>query len=344
MTSKALRYAGAGRLGAAAAATVVAIVVVVGGVKFNACPPGHACIAATSVLEESLARAMEVAARAPQAVAETVAKVAAVTPATAQASSGGGLPAQPWASIGPAAANGLVPRTAAPGGKMAEAPEDTAKQSAAPLKLPKPLTPKMRSAALASVTPPDPSAAAELQAADAEVAEVRADTLSEETDVRPGDTSAPAAVRVVADALNLRTGPSTSADKVASLTPEDVLTPSAQSEGWVKVTDEDGHTGWVDARYLSGVDFNALPAEDPSATTTTAAVEPPAEMEESDPDTRIVGGKGANVRSGPSMKNGTLFALRGGSEVTVLGETRGWLQVTDTEGRKGWIYGDYVHQ
>jgi uncharacterized protein YgiM (DUF1202 family) len=57
----------------------------------------------------------------------------------------------------------------------------------------------------------------------------------------------------------------------------------------------------------------------------------------------VIAGRGANVRSGPGLAHGKLFALAGGVAVTPTGETdHGWVHVTDPDGRDGWIYGDYV--
>lgn len=59
-------------------------------------------------------------------------------------------------------------------------------------------------------------------------------------------------------------------------------------------------------------------------------------------DVRTVKGQGVNVRSGPSNKNRRLFALKGGSEVTVGTEKSGWLEITDSKGRTGWAYSSYL--
>lgn len=62
-----------------------------------------------------------------------------------------------------------------------------------------------------------------------------------------------------------------------------------------------------------------------------------------DPVQRVVAGQGVNVRSGPSMSNSTLFALRGGAEVTLTGRSeRGWLELRDADGRAGWAYSDFL--
>jgi len=57
----------------------------------------------------------------------------------------------------------------------------------------------------------------------------------------------------------------------------------------------------------------------------------------------VVGGSGANVRANPSKGSGNvLFALRAGEKVTVVERKRGWMKITDDQGRSGWIYSDYL--
>lgn len=62
---------------------------------------------------------------------------------------------------------------------------------------------------------------------------------------------------------------------------------------------------------------------------------------DSSADTKVVGGQGVTVRSGPSTTSGRLFALANGQEVTVIGKKRGWLQIVDKRGRRGWAYSRY---
>jgi uncharacterized protein YgiM (DUF1202 family) len=45
------------------------------------------------------------------------------------------------------------------------------------------------------------------------------------------------------------------------------------------------------------------------------------------------------VRSGPHKTTRQLFALKGGTEVTVIKEDRGWVLVTAGGDRIGWVYG-----
>ena len=58
--------------------------------------------------------------------------------------------------------------------------------------------------------------------------------------------------------------------------------------------------------------------------------------------TATVKGQGANVHAEGSSSSRTLFALPGGSKVTVGSNSHGWIQVTDAKGRTGWMYKDYV--
>ena len=54
-------------------------------------------------------------------------------------------------------------------------------------------------------------------------------------------------------------------------------------------------------------------------------------------------GAGVNVRSGPGKSNGKVFGLTGGEKVTVGENQRGWLKITDDQGRTGWVYKDYLN-
>ena len=55
-----------------------------------------------------------------------------------------------------------------------------------------------------------------------------------------------------------------------------------------------------------------------------------------------IAGAGANVRSSPSKGGKVLFAIKGGEDVTVLENKRGWLHIKDDQGRTGWVYSDGV--
>ncbi len=67
-----------------------------------------------------------------------------------------------------------------------------------------------------------------------------------------------AVMYVTADTLNLRDGPSTSANVLARLSRNLRVEAGARQNGWVQVAAQ-GHIGWVSADYLSGT-MQAAPA------------------------------------------------------------------------------------
>jgi hypothetical protein len=91
------------------------------------------------------------------------------------------------------------------------------------------------------------------------------------------------------------------------------------------------------ATRVASVDPNRVETAAP------AAVQPEDAETDDASATRIVAGQGVNVRLGPGKSNATLFALKGGAEVTLTGEAkRGWQQIKAADGRTGWVYGDYL--
>ncbi|WP_185968459.1 SH3 domain-containing protein [Paracoccus sp. M683] len=56
-----------------------------------------------------------------------------------------------------------------------------------------------------------------------------------------------------------------------------------------------------------------------------------------------VTGNRVNFRAGPSTNDRVIGALQSGSPVEVLGETTGgWVQLRDTQGRQGYMSGDFL--
>lgn len=84
----------------------------------------------------------------------------------------------------------------------------------------------------------------------------------------------------------------------------------------------------------------------PEASKPAPAVDPkptePAKADAAVGDSRTISGSGVNVRSGPGKSNDKLFALAGGEKVTVVEDQRGWLKITDDQGRAGWLYKTYL--
>ncbi|MGN6487919.1 MAG: SH3 domain-containing protein [Devosia sp.] len=59
--------------------------------------------------------------------------------------------------------------------------------------------------------------------------------------------------------------------------------------------------------------------------------------------THKVGVESLRVRSGPAKGADQVFALKGGTAVS-LGETRnGWVEITTEDGRKGWVFAKFLN-
>lgn len=87
----------------------------------------------------------------------------------------------------------------------------------------------------------------------------------------------------------------------------------------------------------------AEPAKEEPAAEPEPEPEPVEQVAAASGDTRTVAGAGVNVRSGPGKSNGRVFGLAGGEKVTVGENQRGWLKITDDQGRTGWVYKDYLN-
>ena len=79
-------------------------------------------------------------------------------------------------------------------------------------------------------------------------------------------------------------------------------------------------------------------------TVEVASIDPaPAVVSKSGGKTGVILGSGANVRSAPAKgSNKVLFALAGGMTVKLGDSRNGWWRVTDSKGRTGWVYKDYI--
>lgn len=144
----------------------------------------------------------------------------------------------------------------------------------------------------------------------------------------------------IASAVNVRAGPSGDHKRLFVLAAGSEVDATHAEKGWVRVIDAKGREGWAYSDFLDNVDLDALSAPEAGevAVASAVAVTPPA----SSSDVRTVKGQGVNVRSGPSSSSGKMFALRGGTKVTVTDTNRGWLKITDPNGRTGWAYQQYL--
>lgn len=182
-------------------------------------------------------------------------------------------------------------------------------------------------AGLAGNTPLPVSRNAAALAIDSEVPDANRTTTALGYAAQPDD-----AIRVGDSSVNVRSGPSSSNKRLFALAAGAEIDVTGKSGDWVAITDGKDRDGWVDASLLENVALEKLPViED----VPVAEAEQPASQKK-------VAGSGVTVRAGPGKSNKALFSLAGGSDVSVLEDSKGWLKVRDAEGRTGWAYKDYI--
>jgi len=140
-------------------------------------------------------------------------------------------------------------------------------------------------------------------------------------------------------AVNLRSGPSTSAQPISVLQPGEAIQVGESSGGWVKVTRADGSSGWVYSSYLAS-NAGTAPASGNQPTRVASDDQPRAVIRGGDGDledrtARIASRLPAYAR--PSNGAQSVFTLQPGDEVYIA-EVRGsWLRVETEDGMTAWI-------
>jgi SH3-like domain-containing protein len=212
--------------------------------------------------------------------------------------------------------------------------------------------------ALASVSSPNPDLLARL---DAEVAPYVKPTVEAEAkpvataSVQPvalqpaTDVATPAIpdatdpdlrpATIGASAVNMRAGPSSSAQQLAVLQPGEAVQTGQNITGWVKVTRADGSSGWMYSSYLSG-NAQAQAASDPAPKKVASTQQPRATVKGGDGDlrdrmARIGSELPAYDRPGSAAR--AIFTFSPGERVRIA-EVRGnWLRVETNDGTSAWI-------
>ncbi len=129
--------------------------------------------------------------------------------------------------------------------------------------------------------------------------------------------------------LNMRSGPGTSYNKIASIPSHATLTILGLENGWYK-TSYNGVTGYVSSDYI-------VLSDTQESVPTTAPTSSPAYR------TGILNTDGAslNMRSGPGTNYQKIASIPGSAVLTVSGEDNGWYEVS-YDGKVGYVCGDYV--
>ena len=129
---------------------------------------------------------------------------------------------------------------------------------------------------------------------------------------------------VTADALNVRSGPSTSYGITTKLYKGDKVEILETSNGWHKIKASNGKIGWVSGDYIK---VPSGSTSQPSTSTTKATVT----------------ATSLNVRSGAGTSYSVITKLPKGTVVDVLeSASNGWKKIKTSNGTIGWVSGSYL--
>ena len=126
---------------------------------------------------------------------------------------------------------------------------------------------------------------------------------------------------VTADALNVRSGPSTSYGITTKLYKGDKVEILETSNGWYKIKASNGKIGWVSGDYIK-VSSGSTSQTSYKATVTATSL---------------------NVRSGAGTSYSVITKLSKGTVVDVIeSASNGWKKVKTSNGTTGWVSGSYL--
>jgi uncharacterized protein YraI len=159
-----------------------------------------------------------------------------------------------------------------------------------------------------------------------------------------GSASSEPTATVAIGALNIRSGPSSAYNVIATLTQSQpvVLLGRTESSGWAKVRIYNGAVGWANGAYLNAsVPFSTLPVVSVSSSPAPGPGPGPAPAPTS--ATGTVTASALNVRSGPGLGYWVVTGVYWGQHVTVHGRSAdgGWLKIS-VGGYTGWASSSYI--
>lgn len=162
------------------------------------------------------------------------------------------------------------------------------------------------------------------------------DTEAEDYTVSTTDVTT---VYVISD-VNLRSGPGTSYDVVATATAGTVLTRTGTTGSWSQI-EYNGQTVYAYSSYLS-TDSTSVTENSTTETETSSTTDVPTSTEE------VVAASGTvyvtdgvNLRTGPGTNYDIVAAVPAGTALTRTGTTGGWTEVSYS-GQTVYVYNDYI--
>ncbi|HET7581051.1 MAG TPA: N-acetylmuramoyl-L-alanine amidase, partial [Bacillales bacterium] len=147
---------------------------------------------------------------------------------------------------------------------------------------------------------------------------------------------------VAVDSLNVRKGPSTSDTVIDRVSNGEAFSVLAERYGWLKISLNDGRTGWVAGQFMANAPSTTSNEKEESVQSTEEPSQPVHEEKEKIP----AGGSsvtllydGTNLRSGPGTNHGVVAQGSQGDRFTVLGQSGRWYHIQLPSGTDAYVAG-----
>ncbi|MDO5011468.1 MAG: SH3 domain-containing protein [Intestinibacter bartlettii] len=137
---------------------------------------------------------------------------------------------------------------------------------------------------------------------------------------------------ITASSLNVRSGASTSYSILGTLSKGKVVTISAESNGWYKISYNGGY-GWVSKTYVSTTGSTTSNGSTSGSTSTGTS--------QTVIKTGTITTSSLNVRSGASTSYSRIGSVTQGTKVSIYAESNGWYKIS-FNGGYGWVSKTYV--
>ncbi|HCD09691.1 MAG TPA: peptidoglycan endopeptidase [Thermoanaerobacter sp.] len=133
---------------------------------------------------------------------------------------------------------------------------------------------------------------------------------------------------VTGSRVNVRSAASLSASIITQLAKNTVVDVLGKQNDWYKVRLSNNKEGWIYSQYLAVKSVDTTVSRG-SVNRTPIAV-------------GIVTGSVVNVRSAGNISANVIAQVTKNTKVDVLGNQNGWYNIRLSDGREGWIYGQYL--
>lgn len=155
----------------------------------------------------------------------------------------------------------------------------------------------------------------------------------------------PAKVTGAGGGLNVRSGPGSNYEKVASIENGAKVTILEDAgNGWYKINYDNGKTGYASSNYIVPTGESGSSSSSSSGSTSSSGSSSSGVTISGKTPAKVVGaGNGLNVRSGPGSNHQVVASIENGNSVTILENAgNGWYKIDYGNGKVGYASASYI--